>query len=89
MAPSHSVCPLALMCTALLLTSRMFAKVGVVFEMMRPTLIGVHLCSHHTFTLCTPLQNWMSGKTNIFMVFLLKPKSTEIVIQEREIAKCR
>jgi len=32
--------------------------------------------------------NWMSGTTNIFMVFLLRPKSTEIAIQEREIAKC-
>lgn len=31
---------------------------------------------------------WMSGNTNIFMTFLLKPKTQAIAVQEREIAKC-
>lgn len=31
---------------------------------------------------------WQSGQTNIFMTFLLKPKSETIQMQEREIAKC-
>lgn len=31
----------------------------------------------------------MSGKTNQFMVFLLQPKSTEIVMDGKEIAQCQ
>eukprot|EP00041_Stephanoeca_diplocostata_P015190 m.288258 g.288258 ORF g.288258 m.288258 type:complete len:379 (+) comp19959_c0_seq2:107-1243(+) len=32
---------------------------------------------------------WMSGKTNVFLVFLLRAKSTDICIQEAEIADCK
>ena len=36
-----------------------------------------------------PDRGWMSGKTNIFFVFLLRPTTTEIAMQESEIADCK
>lgn len=40
--------------------------------------------THHA-----PGGGWMSGKTNVFMVFLLKPTSTEIKLDGGEIAQCQ
>lgn len=45
----------------------------------------VALREHHN----GPSSGWMSGKSNMFLVFLLRACTTDIDIQESEIAQCR